>query len=70
MSRRHLPTISAMQCFETAARHLSFTRAAEELSLTQSAVSKQVAQLESVLEHLCSDASANDCKSLQKAPCT
>ena len=51
MSRRHLPTISAMQCFETAARHLSFTRAAEELSLTQSAVSKQVAQLESVLEH-------------------
>ncbi|QFT83477.1 Glycine cleavage system transcriptional activator [Halomonas sp. THAF12] len=51
MSRRHLPTLSAMQCFEASARHLSFTRAAEELSLTQSAVSKQVAQLESVLEH-------------------
>jgi DNA-binding transcriptional LysR family regulator len=40
-----------MQCFESAARHLSFTRAAEELSLTQSAVSKQVAQLEAILEH-------------------
>ncbi|WP_129139470.1 LysR family transcriptional regulator [Modicisalibacter coralii] len=51
MGRRHLPTLTAMQCFEAAARHLSFTRAADELSLTQSAVSKQVAQLESILEH-------------------
>lgn len=51
MSRRHLPTLAAMQCFEASARHLSFTRAADELSLTQSAVSKQVAQLELVLEH-------------------
>lgn len=40
-----------MQCFESSARHLSFTRAAEELNLTQSAVSKQVAQLEAILEH-------------------
>ena len=46
---RYLPSIAAMQCFEAAARHLSFTRAADELSLTQSAVSKQVAQLESFL---------------------
>ncbi|WP_375056058.1 LysR family transcriptional regulator [Zobellella sp. DQSA1] len=51
MNRRHLPSLSAMQCFEASARHLSFTRAAVELSLTQSAVSKQVAQLESLLEH-------------------
>lgn len=51
MSRAHLPTLTAMQCFEASARHLSFTRAADELSLTQSAVSKQVAQLESVLQH-------------------
>ena len=51
MSWRHLPTLTSMQCFEASARHLSFTRAAEELSLTQSAVSKQVAQLETVLEH-------------------
>ena len=46
---RYLPSITAIQCFEAAARHLSFTRAADELSLTQSAVSKQVAQLESFL---------------------
>ncbi len=51
MNRRHLPPLTAMQCFEASARHLSFTRAADELNLTQSAVSKQVAQLESVLEH-------------------
>ncbi|MEX1057192.1 MAG: transcriptional regulator GcvA [Natronospirillum sp.] len=51
MYSRYLPTFAAMQCFESAARHLSFTRAAEELNLTQSAVSKQVAQLESILEH-------------------
>jgi LysR family glycine cleavage system transcriptional activator len=52
MSKRLLPTMGALQCFESAARHLSFTRAAEELFLTQSAVSKQVAQLESMLQHL------------------
>ncbi|MGQ4880606.1 LysR substrate-binding domain-containing protein [Billgrantia sp. LNSP4103-1] len=51
MNRRYMPTLTAMQCFEASVRHLSFTRAAEELNLTQSAVSKQVAQLESVLEH-------------------
>lgn len=43
--------MTALQCFEAAARHLSFTRAAEELHLTQSAVSKQVAQLEDLLRH-------------------
>lgn len=51
MARPHLPSLTSMQCFESAARHLSFTRAAEELNLTQSAVSKQVAQLEALLEH-------------------
>jgi DNA-binding transcriptional LysR family regulator len=44
--------MAALQCFESAARHMSFTRAAEELHLTQSAVSKQVAQLEEMLQHL------------------
>jgi len=34
-------SINALQCFEAAARHLSFTLAAQELHLTQSAVSKQ-----------------------------
>lgn len=51
MTARHLPSTTALQCFEAAARHLSFTRAAEELSMTQSAVSKQVAQLEHHLQH-------------------
>ncbi|NNC23195.1 transcriptional regulator GcvA [Salinisphaera sp. USBA-960] len=50
MARPSLPTLTALQCFEAAARHQSFTRAADELHLTQSAVSKQVAQLEHVLE--------------------
>jgi len=40
-----------MQCFEAAARHMSFTRAADELNLTQSAVSKRVAHLKSALHH-------------------
>ena len=44
--RRHLPSLTALQCFEASARHLSFTRAAAELSLTQSAVSRQIKKLE------------------------
>ncbi|KEA63627.1 Transcriptional regulator, LysR family [Marinobacterium lacunae] len=49
MPKLLLPTMNALLCFEASARHLSFTRAAEELNLTQSAVSKQVAQLEDML---------------------
>jgi LysR family glycine cleavage system transcriptional activator len=45
-SRLSIPSLSALAAFEAAARHLSFTRAAEELALTQGAVSRQVAQLE------------------------
>lgn len=44
--RRKLPSTQALHCFEAAARHQSFTRAAQELSLTQGAVSRQVAALE------------------------
>lgn len=51
MVSRNLPSTTAMQCFEAAARHMSFTRAADELNLTQSAVSKQVAHLETTLQH-------------------
>jgi len=51
MSKRLVPSMAARQCFAAAARHLSFTRAAEELHLTQSAVSKQVSQLEEMLRH-------------------
>jgi len=48
--RRLTPSMSLLVAFEASARHLSFTRAADELSLTQSAVSRQVAALESLLE--------------------
>jgi len=47
--RRHLPSFTSLQCFEAAARHLNFTRAGEELNLTQSAVSRQVRNLEDFL---------------------
>lgn len=40
------PTMSELRAFESVARHASFTRAAAELHLTQSAVSRQVAALE------------------------
>lgn len=44
--RRHLPTIGELIAFDSAARHGSFTRAAAELSLAQSAVSRQIRSLE------------------------
>jgi DNA-binding transcriptional LysR family regulator len=47
--RRKLPSTQALNCFDAAARHQSFTRAAQELNLTQGAVSRQVAVLEDFL---------------------
>ena len=41
-----LPPLSAIRAFEAAARHASFTRAAEELGMTQAAVSYQIKVLE------------------------
>lgn len=43
---RRLPPLNALRAFEAAARHLSFTRAADELHVTQAAVSHQVKTLE------------------------
>lgn len=48
MSRR-LPPLNSLKVFEAAARHLSFTRAAEELFVTQAAVSHQIKALEEFL---------------------
>ena len=47
--RRKIPSTTALVGFERAARHQSFTKAAEELSLTQSAICRQVAGLEEFL---------------------
>lgn len=47
--RRKIPSLQALACFDAAARHESYTRAAQELALTQSAVSRQIAALEGYL---------------------
>ncbi|MFT7525844.1 MAG: LysR family glycine cleavage system transcriptional activator [Arenicella sp.] len=46
---RRLPSLNALRVFEAAARHLSFKAAAEELSVSQSAVSHQIKALEQSL---------------------
>ena len=46
MKRSLIPDIAILQAFESAARHGNFTRAAAELSLTQSAISRQIRDLE------------------------
>jgi DNA-binding transcriptional LysR family regulator len=46
MRRRLTPNIINLQAFECAARHQNFSRAADELNLTQSAISRQIAELE------------------------
>jgi len=48
-NRNALPALDLLVGFEAAARHLSFTRAGEELFLTQSAVSRQIKELEGQL---------------------
>jgi len=47
--RRKIPSSTSLQAFEAAARHGNFARAAEELSLTEGAISRQIARLESLL---------------------
>jgi LysR family transcriptional regulator, glycine cleavage system transcriptional activator len=46
---RRLPPLAALRAFEAAARHLSFTRAADELHVTQTAISHQIRTLEDLL---------------------
>jgi LysR family glycine cleavage system transcriptional activator len=48
--RRNLPPFAAIRAFEAAARHGSFTLAADELNVTQSAISHQVKRLEEFLD--------------------
>lgn len=49
MHLRKLPPLHSLRAFEAAARHLHFTRAAEELHLTPTAISHQIRQLEEIL---------------------
>src|SRR6059058_3485627 len=49
MPRNVIPSLDLLQGFEAAARHLSFTKAGEELFVTQSAVSRQIKELEDQL---------------------
>ena len=49
MERRRLPPLNALRAFEAAARHMSFSRAANELSVTAGAVSQQIQNLEDFL---------------------
>jgi Bacterial regulatory helix-turn-helix protein, lysR family len=47
--RSRLPSLNGLRAFEAAARYLSFTRAAVELNVTQTAVSHQIRRLEEQL---------------------
>ncbi len=44
-----LPSLNGLRAFEAAARHLSFTNAANELNVTQTAISHQIRRLEEEL---------------------
>lgn len=57
MSRRRLPPLSALRAFEAAARHESAKQAAEELSVTATAISHQIRALEESSVSRCSCAS-------------
>jgi LysR family glycine cleavage system transcriptional activator len=48
--RRFIPSMGSLIAFEAVAKHLSFSRAADDLALTQSAVSRQIKALEDLLD--------------------
>ncbi|MER5173932.1 LysR substrate-binding domain-containing protein [Thioclava sp. GXIMD2076] len=49
MVRRFIPSLADLQAFEAAARNLSFTKASDELGVTQSAISRNIGNLEKYL---------------------
>src|SRR3569833_149312 len=49
--KRNLPPLLAVRACEAAARHLSFSKAGEELNVTQAAISRQIKILETFLNH-------------------
>ncbi|WOE31646.1 MULTISPECIES: LysR substrate-binding domain-containing protein [unclassified Acinetobacter] len=48
--RRYIPSLQNLLCFESAAKHMSYTHAAQEMYMTQSAISRQIQQLEDFLD--------------------
>ncbi|PIE46557.1 MAG: hypothetical protein CSA42_07875 [Gammaproteobacteria bacterium] len=50
LNQHNLPSTTALRYFIESAKHLSFTQASEKLHVTQAAISKQVKQLEELLE--------------------
>jgi LysR family glycine cleavage system transcriptional activator len=50
MTPRQLPPLGTLPCFDAAARHLSFSKAAEELHLTPGAISRAIKHLEEQLD--------------------
>lgn len=56
---KYFPKLNALRAFESTARHLSFTRAARELNLTQTAISHQIKELEDLIGVLLFDRRAN-----------
>lgn len=46
---RHIPGLAGLKAFDASARHLSFTRAAQELNVTPAAVSHQIKELEDMI---------------------
>lgn len=63
--KRRLPPLTALRAFEAAARHLSFTRAANELSVTQAAISHQIKALE---EHMSTKLFVDGARRTQLSP--
>ncbi|MEC5344816.1 LysR substrate-binding domain-containing protein [Brenneria populi] len=57
--RRKIPSNTSLMAFEAAARHGSFARAANELSLTESAISRQIGRLEALLGVMLFERSGN-----------
>ena len=65
--RKHLPSLNQLKAFEATARHLSFSKAADELHVTHAAVSHQVKALETFLGTRLFDRLARSIKLTEKA---
>ena len=67
MKRGRLP-LTALRSFEAAGRHLSFSRAAEELFVSQAAISRQIRELEVLIGKPLVRAAAPPCRTHRRRP--